>query len=212
MAQTSILREKVKEHLLVQIQEGTVQIGKTINLARLSRDTGISVTPIREALSQLEQVGVIRAVPNKGFMVARLTSDEVKDLIQTIAQLEVLALEDAVFENVDLEKLIQWQQRLENVQTIGAGLKIRFEFHKTLVGKCKNKVLLRVLNGLRLRLYFYEHNLVDELVFFEKMGQQTQAIVGAIQEDNLPTATLILKMHWMAVLEYFEHRLEVKRG
>lgn len=212
MALTPILRDKVKEHLLFQIQEGRIQIGKTINLASLSRETGISVTPIREALSQLEQVGIIRAVPNRGFVVARLTDDEASDLIHTIAQLEVLALEDAVFEDADLEKLFQWQQKLENVQTVGDGLKIRFKFHQALVGKCKNKVLLNVLDGLKLRLYFYEHDLVNELAFFEKMGQQAQAIVGAIQEDNLPTAVLILKMHWMSVLEYFERMLEVKKG
>ena len=212
MAQTTILRDKVKKHLLFQIHKGNIQIGKTINLASLSRETGISVTPIREALSQLEQVGIINAVPNRGFVVARLTMDEARDLIHTIAQLEVLALEDAIFENADVETLFQLQDKLENVQTIGDGLKILFEFHKTLVGKCRNKVLLNVLDGLKLRLYFYEHDLVNELAFFEKMGQQTKAIVRAIQEDNLPTAVLILKMHWMSVLEYFERMLEVKKG
>ncbi|MCB0374079.1 MAG: GntR family transcriptional regulator, partial [Muricauda sp.] len=210
--QTTILRDKVKKHLLFQIHKGNIQIGKTINLASLSRETGISVTPIREALSQLEQVGIINAVPNRGFVVARLTMDEARDLIHTIAQLEVLALEDVVFEDTDLERLLRWQQKLENVQTIGHGLKIRFEFHQALVGKYRNKVLLNVLDGLKLRLYFYEHDLVNELAFFEKMEQQTKAIVRAIQEDNLPTAVLILKMHWMSVLEYFERMLEVKKG
>ena len=68
-------------------------MGKTINLAALSRDTGISVTPIREALSQLEHAQVLQAIPNRGFVVAKLSKPEVKNLIEIVAQLEVMALE-----------------------------------------------------------------------------------------------------------------------
>ena len=59
MSKKTVLRDKIKEQLLFQIHQGDLAIGKTINLAELSRETGISVTPIREALSQLEQVGAV---------------------------------------------------------------------------------------------------------------------------------------------------------
>mgnify|MGYP001083487625 CR=1 FL=1 len=76
-----VLRDKIKEHLLLQIQKGNLKVGKTVNLAALSRATGISVTPIREALSQLEHAQVLQAIPNRGFVVAQLSKSEVKCLI-----------------------------------------------------------------------------------------------------------------------------------
>ena len=97
MGKTHALRDEVKDHLLLQIQTGQLIVGKTINLAALSRDMGISVTPIREALSQSEQAQVLQAVPNRGFIVARLSQHEVKNLIEIVAQLEVMALENSVF-------------------------------------------------------------------------------------------------------------------
>lgn len=67
MARPSILRDRIKDHLLEQIQNGGLQVGKTINLAALSRDTGVSVTPIREALSQLEQAQVSQSDSQSWF-------------------------------------------------------------------------------------------------------------------------------------------------
>lgn len=112
MGKTHALRDEIKDHLLLQIQKGEIKVGKTINLAALSRDTGISVTPIREALSQLEQAQVLQAVPNRGFIVARLSKPEVKNLIEIIAQLEVMALENSVFQPHEMDSLVDLQQKM----------------------------------------------------------------------------------------------------
>ena len=212
MARKSNLRNKVKDHLLFQIQNGELQIGKTINLAALSRVTDISVTPIREALSQLEHSGVIRAIPNRGFIVAKLTKEEIKDLITTISELEVLALEQSMADTGNLEALAHIQQDMAPCKDLGERLQLRFAFHEALTHGCPNQVLLQLIKDLRLRLRFYEYQLVRELSFFEKMDQQTHAIVQAILQDNIPTACLILKMHWMSVLDYLSAQLDVKNG
>lgn len=211
MSKKLILRDKVKELLLLQIHKGRLAIGKTINLAALSRETGISVTPIREALSQLEQVGVICAVPNRGFMVAKLTKNELHELIATLSQLEVIALEQSNLELMDMDELAHLQQQMVLNGEIRNRLQLRFEFHHRLTQHCNNGVLVQLINDLRMRLRFYEYQLVDTPTFFEKMDQQTHAIVHALLEDNLPTACLILKMHWMYVEEYLESRLHVKK-
>ena len=77
-----------------QLQSGQLKVNKTVNLAKLARDMNVSVTPIREALTQLEHVGIIKAMVNRGFVVAELELQEAKDLYTTVADLEVLALEN----------------------------------------------------------------------------------------------------------------------
>ncbi len=207
MSKKTVLRDKIKEQLLFQIHQGDLAIGKTINLAELSRETGISVTPIREALSQLEQVGAICAVPNRGFLVPKLFKKEVHELIATLSQLEVMALEQSNLEAMDLDELAHLQQQMTLTGEIRERLQLRFKFHDCLTQNCNNSVLVQLINDLRLRLRFYEYQLVNELAFFEKMDQQTHAIVHALLDDNLPTASLILKMHWLYVEEYLNGQL-----
>ena len=97
MGNAAILRDQVKDFILKEMQKGGLSVGKTINLAALSRKLGISVTPIREALSQLEESQIIKAVPNRGFVVAELHLKEAQDLYATVSQLEVMALENSTY-------------------------------------------------------------------------------------------------------------------
>lgn len=211
MGQKSVLRNKIKKHLLSQIQNGSLKVGKTINLAALSRETGISVTPIREALSQLEHAQVLQAIPNRGFVVAKLSKSEIKNLIETIAQLEVMALENTTFESGEIRLLSTLQTKMEEATTIEKGLADRFNFHNHLVRQCNNKVLLQILKDLKLRLHFYEHDFITHFDFFQNLNIQTRSVVEAIQEDNVPTAALILRMHWLSILDHIETQI-VKNG
>ena len=52
-------RDKVREHLLKEMQKGRLQPGQNINLAAVAIVLGISVTPIREALTQLQQAHIV---------------------------------------------------------------------------------------------------------------------------------------------------------
>lgn len=207
MHQGQILRNTVKTHLLDQIQKGELEVGKTINLAALSRKIGVSVTPIREALSQLEQARIIKAVPNRGFVVSVLTKKEAKNLYETIAQLEVMALENSFFSEEDVQSLRLQQLKLQQSHTFMARLNVRFQFHHLLVHKCSNTVLLQILDDLKARLLFYEQGFGQNASFYENVDNQNEAIVRAIEEDNLPTAALILKMNWMVVMEYIERQM-----
>ena len=201
------LRNQVKNHLLGQIQRGELKVGHTINLAALSRSIGISVTPIREALSQLEHARVIKAIPKRGFVVAQLSKQEAKDLYHTIAQLEIMALESSPFSKDDLILLRLQQSRIQQEGTPTDRLKARFDFHELLVKNCSNTVLLQILDNLKMRLHFYEQGFGEDSSFYGLMNNQNEAIIQAIEEDNVPTAALILKMNWMSVLEYVKIRM-----
>ncbi|RDY61583.1 GntR family transcriptional regulator [Flagellimonas nanhaiensis] len=210
MTQSLVLRDSVKDYLLGQIQKGELPIGKTINLAKLSREIGVSVTPIREALSQLEHARVIKAVPKRGFLVTRLSKEEARDLYEMTAQLEMMALEASSFSKMDLNTLRTHHKKMEIAGNSKDAISHRFEFHGLLVQNCKNKVLLQILEDLKMRLLFYERGLGEDSSFHSLLNNQNEAIVQALEEDNLPAAALILKMSWMAVLEYVESRLDRK--
>ncbi|MEM9647984.1 MAG: GntR family transcriptional regulator, partial [Bacteroidota bacterium] len=169
MLQPQILRNRVKSHLLLQIQNGELEVGKTINLASLSRKIGVSVTPIREALSQLEQSRIISAVPNRGFVVTQLSREEAKNLYETIAQLEIMALESSSFSENDISALRKRQLDLQQAHTPHGRLQARLQFHDLLVRNCQNTVLLQILEELKTRLLFYEQGFGSDSTFYENV-------------------------------------------
>ncbi|WP_222984189.1 GntR family transcriptional regulator [Flagellimonas meishanensis] len=198
----SILRNRVRDHLLKQIHKGKLEIGKSINLAELSRTLNVSVTPVREALSQLEYAKVIRAIPNSGFVVPRLSKNEAMDLYGITAQLEMMALESVSFSENEIARLRSQYQTMSQATNSFDQLKARFRFHDELLLNCGNMVLVQILDNLKLRLLFYEHFVAMDMDFHQLMMNQHEAMIQAIEENNTPTACLIVKMNWMAVLDH----------
>ena len=207
MKKPLVLRDTVKKHLLETIHAGQLQIGKTINLAALARDLKVSVTPIREALSQLEQSRIVEAIPNRGFIVPELTLTEAKNLYETIAELEVLALDSTRFDPSLLSKLRKEQMHLQQTHTAQNRLASRVRFHHLLVHHCSNTILKQLIRELEARILFYEQVFIQDASFYEHIDNQNEAIITAIEDDNVPTAALILKMNWMTVFEYVQKQL-----
>src|SRR6476469_5073277 len=58
---------------------------------QLAQDFGVSRTPVREAMAQLEREGFIRSVPRRGVYVVRKTKREVIEMITAWAALESMA-------------------------------------------------------------------------------------------------------------------------
>src|ERR1700693_5144181 len=73
--------------LNVYDQPGEVRLDER----QLAQDLGISRTPVREAMAQLEREGFVRSVPRRGVYVVRKTRREVIALITAWAALESMA-------------------------------------------------------------------------------------------------------------------------
>lgn len=202
------LRDQVRDYLLSEMVTGKLQTGKTINLAALSRHLKVSVTPIREALTQLQQANIIKAVPNRGFIIAELDVKEAEDLYGLVANLEVMAIENSDFTALDIERLQQQQEIFENAQNAISRIQADLEFHRLLTRGYRNILALQLLNDLKKRLFFYERAFTNDDSFYNKSDNQHESIIAAIAEDNIPTASLLLKMNWMLILNYIQKKLK----
>ncbi|REE98088.1 GntR family transcriptional regulator [Thermomonospora umbrina] len=74
------LSDEVAARLREMIMDGRVRPGEYLRLERLAAEFGISVTPVREALQSLRSQGFVQLEPRRGFVVAPLSRQDVKDL------------------------------------------------------------------------------------------------------------------------------------
>jgi DNA-binding GntR family transcriptional regulator len=94
--QATTLKENVTNLLRQSIIDGTIPSGEELNQAQIAERLGISRGPVREALGQLEQEGLIRSVPYKGVIVTPLTPTYVRELYSLRSALETFALREGL--------------------------------------------------------------------------------------------------------------------
>ena len=71
------LRELALEYLRNRIVDGTFQMGQVLSERKISEELGVSKSPVREALAQLRDEGLVDIEPQKGARVFTLSEEEV---------------------------------------------------------------------------------------------------------------------------------------
>lgn len=109
------LKDKVFEALrdaVVSIDLYAEREPPRLDERKLAEDLGVSRTPVREALSKLEQEGLVRNIPRRGTFVVRKTRSEIIQVIQVWAALESMAAR-LVTESASDKDLNQFRQECE---------------------------------------------------------------------------------------------------
>ena len=155
---TKSLKEQVYDFLRVQMQKGELLPGSTIDMEETSRLLGVSKTPLRDALLQLESEGFVTILPRRKILVNGLTIDDIRDYYEVIGALESMALHSA-FDRIG-EPEVDLMDAL-NAEMNDAIAKDDFDlyysknllFHDVFLGRSGNETLIRIVTNLKKRLY-----------------------------------------------------------
>ena len=90
------LAEKIEDILRQRILRGQYSIGERIKENLVAEELKVSRTPIREAFKQLEKEGLIQSVPNRGSFAMGFTKQDIQDIYEVRAAVEMIAVERAV--------------------------------------------------------------------------------------------------------------------
>lgn len=105
--------KSLSSQILAQIREdilsGTYAQGEELKEATLGAKLGVSRTPVREALRQLEQEGLVEIVPNRGARVTGISQQDIRDIYQMRYWLEGMAAHMAA-ENMTEEELAELEE------------------------------------------------------------------------------------------------------
>ena len=90
---TSSLRDTIESSLAAAIVSGEIAPGDMVSVPNLAKQFGVSATPVREAMLNLEKRGFVAAVRNKGFLVTNVSEQDLHDLVQIRRLLEAPAMQ-----------------------------------------------------------------------------------------------------------------------
>lgn len=198
---TKSLREQVYEYLRDEINKHEILPGSTINLNELSKKLGISKTPLRDAIIQLEIKGFVTILPRRGVIVKKLTLQEVKDSYTIVGALESAVLLE-VFDRID-ESRISRMQKLNGLQ-VDALQKEEYDlyyrhnldFHNVFLDLSDNQTLKNVIMPLKQRLYDFPRRGYIREWELNNCREHEQFIENIRKKDSRAAAGLLRDVHW----------------
>ena len=150
------LKEQAYRSLRDMIASHRFSSGKWINLEQLSKELGVSRTPIHQAMKQLEKEGLVTHVPNQGIRMAVMTLEMALDLYQVREVLEGLAAALAS-QKMDPETVSRMKQILVEQAAIIRKKDLLaysvsdFKFHQLIYDSCGNWMLKEQLDIIKSR-------------------------------------------------------------
>ena len=150
--QTGSLRGKVFIQLQNDILNGLYQPGDNLIETKLSEELGVSRTPIREAIRQLELEGLVQSIPNKGAIVKGISAQDIEDIYTIRMLIEGLAARWAAEKITDEElKELKEAVDLEEFYTVKNDVShlLLFDsrFHDIIFKASKSKPLMHTLSA-----------------------------------------------------------------
>src|SRR5215208_909770 len=120
---------------------------------QLSQDLGVSRTPIREALTLLEQEGFVRSMPRRGIFVVRKSKREIIEMIQAWAALESMSARLATERASDkefqsLRKLFREFESESPAEHMSEYSEANIRFHQTIVKLGGSKLIAAMTENL----------------------------------------------------------------
>lgn len=149
------LAQQIKEVLLTQITSGELKPGDRLVELKIAKDMSTSQAPVREALRELEALGVIDIKPNRGTIIRTISDDQLREIYQIRQALEALAIQAVAQEashlGIKLMALCDRMEASERMNYSGAFISLQQEFHDVIVKGSGNQTLIDIWEKLTLR-------------------------------------------------------------
>lgn len=213
-----VLRDGVFNQLVEMLLGDRLTPGASLNIDGLARELGVSPTPVREALVQLEHTGLVSRVALRGYRVsAPLTPDEIGQLNDARMIVELGALDIALQEPDSLKPLLEAAQahHLEIVEAIKdappltdkaervAAYRRYFEadwaFHLAIMRHANNRFILQMADSLGSHIHRLRQTVGLGLNDMSEAILEHGRILLALENDDPKTMRSALREHLKAV-------------
>jgi GntR family transcriptional regulator, rspAB operon transcriptional repressor len=194
------LRQIVYEKLKDAILTGAIPKGTRLYESRIAEETGISRTPVREALHALEREGLIIAIDKVGYQIVDMTLEDLEEISEIRKATEAIALKraiDRVGEN-EVRKLEENIRKYENAVAHRRSeqvVQLDAEFHRILCSLSHSERLIRMADTLGREMARFRNRAKENQALAKVAIQHHKKIVMFLKKKDYLGAKGALNEH-----------------
>jgi len=203
-------KDQAVKLLTDRIMSGRIKPGERLNESLLSQQLGISRAPIREALQQLLEQGLVVNIPRRGMFVVSLSEEDTQKInsLRLILETEALRLASVHITPPKVKKLSDLLKKIENPKpksTLTETIWLDEEFHRTIWSSSGNEYLEKTLISLTAPLF--AHRMVTlshekESLVLDTHRPIYDVVIGKSKETAEAVMLVHLTRRWRDAARY----------
>ncbi|WP_081825432.1 GntR family transcriptional regulator [Bacillus sp. UNC41MFS5] len=208
--QSKTLQNHVYEYLHEKIVNGFIPPGHRIVEEQVSQETGVSRSPIREAIRRLNSDGLVSVSPRGGVRVYRPTFSDFNYLYECRLGLEPTAAYYAAIRMNEEQRNhlrnvmeeMNWAVEKKDLE------KLKYfstQFHFFIVEASENPYLMKMMKQLNSLMSFYRNAVLNIPMRLEDGAKEHQAVWEAIQTRNGKAAEELMKAHIQRDFQFYNN-------
>lgn len=188
--------------LLEEIRNGALLPGARLREIELAERMGISRTPVREAIRQLESDGLVAHLPRQGATIRSLDHAEVVELYEMRAVLEGTAarLAARAASDIELAELAALNGELAAAPAGAQAREVNRVFHRTLIEAARNRFLIKAMSALQKTLLILGPTTLAEPDRAAGAVAEHAAVLDALLARDGAQAEVAMRAHVEAAL------------
>ena len=152
--------QAISENLVQAIMDGVLKEGEQLVEAELQKLFGVSKSPIREALREVEKIGFVEIKPRRGAFVKAITRRDIEENFRVRSVLEALAAREAYTamtpaERAEMAACLEHMRRAVRDKDPERYWEYHRRFHDSYLLASHNQTLIDILQNLRMRNTWY---------------------------------------------------------
>lgn len=183
--------------LLSDIENGYISPGDRLRETDIASRLGVSRTPVREAIRQLEADGLVTHLPRVGATVRKLDYSEVMELYEMRSVLECTAARMAARAASDVE-IAELAVISNDLAKIGKGTeasRLNRQFHRALLEAAKNRFLIKSMLALQKAMLILGRTTLADEKRYEGAISEHAAILDALSARDGDAAEAAMRAH-----------------
>ena len=214
-----LLREEIRDCLIDDILAGRLVPGTRLIETRLAQRFGVSQTPVREALRDLELFGFVVGTPFHGTQVRHMSAYDLIEAYPIRAAIERLAVRAAAT-RIDettlahLDALIVVMRGAARRLDRDAHVNADFAFHHTIVMASGNRMLEQIWQTLRLAITTRVTHLMSQMTrrSLREIGERHVPVLAALRARDPDRAEAAMRAHIEEPGEWIAKAFEQERA
>jgi DNA-binding GntR family transcriptional regulator len=195
-----LLSARIADEIRSAVLNGEMRPGMRIRQELLASRFGASRIPVREALKQLENEGLVVLAPNRGAWIADVNSEESIEIYKIREVVEPLAIFESIplFTDADIESLDATVHELERVKTVEEYIRLDRLFHLRTYSRAPLPQLLAMVERFWNSTQHFRRQFIEQILGKDGLpfsDPQHIVLMDAIRSRDPEAARSIIHLH-----------------